>query len=202
MRSTGAPKRISITLWFHLSLDALWIINGVLFVALLFATGQWMRVVPTSWEVLPNALSAAIQYASVDWPTENGWVNYNSLQQLAYFTTIFLAVPLAIITGIRMSPAWTTRWKRASAMFPIEWARRVHLPLMFYFLLFTIAHVSLVLATGALRNLNHMYGSNDGTSWVGTSIFAASALVMTAAWLLARPILLRPIASLTGTVSR
>ena len=62
----------------------------------LFVTGQWMRIVPTSWDVFPNAVSAALQYVSLDWPTENGWVNYNALQLLAYFTTVFIAAPLAI----------------------------------------------------------------------------------------------------------
>ena len=63
-------------------------------------------IVPTSWEVFPNAISAALQYASLDWPTENGWVNYNSLQQLAYFATVFIAAPLAVVTGVRMSGIW------------------------------------------------------------------------------------------------
>ncbi|MEV8782014.1 hypothetical protein AB0082_26795, partial [Klebsiella pneumoniae] len=70
-------RRISLALWFHQAIDVLWIANGVIYIVLLFATGQWMRVVPTSWEVFPNAVSAALQYASLDWPTENGWVNYN-----------------------------------------------------------------------------------------------------------------------------
>jgi hypothetical protein len=64
-------------------------------------------------------------------------------------------------------------------------------------------HVFLVLATGALRNLNHMYGgSDDEASWFGFWVFAASVAVMVAAWFLARPIFLRPIASLMGKVSR
>jgi hypothetical protein len=58
------------------------------------------------------------------------------------------------------------------------------------------------LATGALRNLNHMYASRDDGSWVGFWIFAASLAVMIAAWFLARPLFLRPVASLTGKVSR
>ena len=95
--------KVSLTIWFHQSLDLLWIVNGAVFVVLLFATGQWMRIVPTSWEVFPNAVSAALQYVSLDWPTENGWVNYNALQQIAYFSTVFLAAPLAIVTGFRMS---------------------------------------------------------------------------------------------------
>jgi thiosulfate reductase cytochrome b subunit len=95
-----------LNLWFHVSLNALWVLNGVVFFILIFATGQWMRLVPTSWDVFPNALSAALQYALLNWPVENGWVNYNSLQLLAYFTTAFIAAPLSLITGLRMSGAW------------------------------------------------------------------------------------------------
>ena len=99
-------RKISLNLWFHQSLDILWLVNGALFVVLLFVTGQWMRIVPTTWEVFPNALSALLQYVSLDWPTENGWVNYNALQQIAYFATVFIAAPLAAITGVRMSGLW------------------------------------------------------------------------------------------------
>ena len=102
----NAKGKVSLTIWFHQSLDILWLINGVVFIVLLFVTGQWMRVIPTSWEVFPNAISAVLQYISLDWPTENGWVNYNSIQQLTYFLTIFIAAPLAAVTGFRMSGMW------------------------------------------------------------------------------------------------
>ncbi|MET4705187.1 hypothetical protein [Frigoribacterium sp. UYMn621] len=200
--SARPPKRISLDLWFHLSLDVLWMVNGILFIVLLFATAQWVRLVPTSWEVVPNALSTALQYASLNWPTENGWVNYNSLQLLAYFSIVFVAAPLAIITGVRMSPLWPDTAERAGRVFPIELARAVHYPVMLYFVLFAIAHVTLVLATGALRNLNHMYAARDETSWVGFALFAASAVAMVAAWIFARPVILRPIAALTGKLNR
>ncbi|WP_440709072.1 cytochrome b/b6 domain-containing protein [Herbiconiux sp. YIM B11900] len=203
------PKRkISITLWFHQSLDILWVLCGVVFVVLLFSTGQWMRVVPTSWEVFPNALSAAVQYLSLQWPTENGWVNYNSLQVLAYFTTIFVAAPLAALSGVRMSGLWPTNAPRLNKVYPIEWARAIHFPVMLYFVGFIIVHVALVFATGALRNLNHMYaaqGSTDPTAftanWTGFLIFAVSLLAIVAAWFAARPLILASIARAFGRVS-
>jgi hypothetical protein len=73
---------------------------------------------------------------------------------------------------------------------------------MIYFVAFIAVHVFLVLATGALRNLNHMYGVRDDDGWFGFWVFLASVAVMAAAWFLARPIFLRPIASLMGKVSR
>lgn len=196
------PKKISINLWLHQSLDILWLVNGALFVVLLIATGQWMRVVPTSWEVFPNALSAILQYASLDWPTENGWVNYNSLQVLAYFATIFIAAPLAALTGLRMSEAWPNKAKKLSKIYPVEVARAIHLPVMFYFVGFIIVHVALVLSTGALRNLNHMYGGQDAVNWYGFWIFFVSLVVIVGGWFAARPLILAPIASLFGKVSR
>ncbi len=201
-RTRNSPKKISLDLWFHISIDVLWVINGVVFFVLLFLTGQWMRIVPTSWEVFPNALSTAIQYASLSWPTDNGWVNYNSLQVLAYFVTVFIATPLAIITGVRMSPLWPRDAGRLNKAYPIEWARAIHFPVMLYFVLFIIVHVALVFATGILRNLNHMYAMRDDESWWGLWIFAASVVVMIGAWLAARPIILRPIAQLTGKVTK
>jgi len=202
IRTKGTPRKISLDLWFHLSLDTMWVMNGVVFVVLLFVTGQWMRLVPTSWDVLPNAWSAAIQYASLQWPTENGWVNYNSLQQLAYFTIVFVAAPLAIITGIRLSNAWPGPKARISRIYPLALARAVHLPVMFFFVLFVIVHITLVLATGALRNLNHMYAANDGDGWAGLIIFAVSLVLIVAGWIFAKPVFLQPVASISGKVTR
>jgi thiosulfate reductase cytochrome b subunit len=201
VRTKNPPKKISLDLWFHLVLDALWVLNGAVFLVLLLATGQWMRIVPTGWDVFPNALSAALQYASLDWPVENGWVNYNSLQLLTYFAMVFLAAPAALLTGLRMSAAWPRRAGLLNRLFPIEAARAVHFPVMVCFVVFTIVHVVLVLATGALRNLNHMYAARDDGGWTGFWIFAASVAVTAAAWVLARPLFLRPVAALHGSVT-
>ena len=199
IRTKGSPTKISLHLWFHLSLAALWVLNGIVFLILLFPTGQWMRIVPLKWDVFPNAISVAIQYASLNWPTENGWGNYNSLQLLA---TVFIAAPLAFITGVRMSGAWPKNAATLNRIYPIEVARAIHFPVMLYYVLFIIVHVTLVLATGALRNLNHMYGGSDAENWLGFWIFAASLVAMIAAWIAARPLLLRPVAALTGSVTR
>jgi thiosulfate reductase cytochrome b subunit len=202
IRTKTPPTKIGLTLWLHLSLDTLWVLNGILFYILIFATGQWMRIVPLHWDIVPNALSTAIQYASLYWPTENGWENYNALQTLSYFAIVFIAAPLAIITGLRMSPAWSKRFGRINRVYPIEVARALHFPTMIFFVLFIVVHVILVLATGALRNLNHMYWASSSENWFGFGIFAASLVVMIVAWVAASPVVLRSLAALTGKVSR
>lgn len=202
IRTKNPPKKISLDLWLHLSLGALFTINGAGFYILLFFTGQWKRLIPTSWDVFPNAVSTAVQYMSLNWPAEHGWSSYNALQLLAYFGTVFIAAPLAIVTGVRMSGAWPVGAKQLNRLYPIEVARAVHFPVMLYFVAFITVHVTLVLATGARNNLNHMYAMRDDNSWVGFGIFAASLVVITVAWVAAQPLFLRPIALLGGSLSR
>jgi hypothetical protein len=121
---------------------------------------------------------------------------------LAYFVTLFIAAPLAIVTGLRLSPVWSKDDTWITRAYPIGIARAIHFPVMLYFVLFITVHVTLVMATGALRNLNHMYATRDDDSWVGLWIFMISLLIMIVAWVAARPVVLRAIASLTGKVSR
>lgn len=200
--SGAKPKKVSLTQWLHQSLDVFWLVNGLIFVVLLIVTDHWMRIVPTSWDIFPNMLSGAIQYASLDWPTENGWVHYNALQVMAYFVTVFIAAPLAIISGIRISTWWPDQNARLNKIYPVEVARAIHFPVMLYFVVFTIAHVFLVFFTGALRNLNHMYTSRDVVDWWGLVIFLASLLVIAGAWFLTQPLFMRPVAAKTGQVSK
>jgi len=194
-------KKISINLWLHTSLDVVWVVNGVLFVIMLFVSGHWMRIIPTSWEVFPNALSAMLQYMTLDWPVENGWVNYNSLQQLMYFTIIFIAAPLAIITGVRMSEWWPERAVKLNKAYPAPLARALHFPTMLFFVLFILVHVFLVFSTGALKNLNHMFAGIEVVNWTGFWLFALAIFLTAAGWFAMRPLVLAPIASLFGKVS-
>jgi thiosulfate reductase cytochrome b subunit len=106
----GPRHSIGLARWWHFTFDLLWLLNGAIFYVLLFSTGQWHRIVPQSWTVFPNALSTAIQYASLNFPTNEGFTEYNGLQILAYFITVFVAAPLALITGLLQAPAVAARF--------------------------------------------------------------------------------------------
>ncbi len=187
----GLRHSIGLARWWHLSVDALWLINGVVFYLLLFATGRWQRLVPTSWDVFPNALSTLVQYLSLNWPAERGWVAYNGLQLIAYFITVFIAAPLALITGLGMSPALSTRFRRISKVFSIQTARSLHFLVLVWFLIFMVLHVTFVFTTGLLINLNHIYAGRTDDSWVGFWVFAASMVVVVAGWVAATPFTIR-----------
>lgn len=198
----NSPKKVSLHQWLHQSLDVLWVANGLIFVVLLAVTGHWMRIVPTSLDVFPNMLSTLLQYASLDWPTENGWVHYNALQMVAYFLIVYVAAPLAVASGLRMSTWWPTEAKIMNQIYPAKVARKVHFPVMLFFVAFTIVHVFLVFFTGALRNLNHMYTSKDAVDWWGLVIFMISVAVIAAGWFLTKPVFAMPLANRMGTVTK
>jgi methionine sulfoxide reductase catalytic subunit len=187
----GLRHSIGLARWWHLGVDALWLLNGSIFYVLLFATDHWQRLVPTSWDVFPNALSVLIQYLSLDWPTNHGWTAYNGLQLIAYFITVFIAAPLALITGLGMSPALSTRFKRISKLFSIQAARSLHFLVLVWFLVFILLHVSLVFTTGLLANLNHVYPGRTGNGWTGFWLFVASMVVVAIGWVVATPLTIR-----------
>ena len=169
----------------------LWLANGAIFYILLFTTGQWHRIIPTTWKVFPSAASVLIQYLSLHWPTETGWTAYNSLQLLAYFVTVFVAAPLALISGLGMSPALSTRIKAVSRRLSIQVARSLHFLVLCWFLLFIVVHVTLVFTTGLLRNLNHIYADRNDASWVGFGVFCFVMALIIVAWVAATPFTLR-----------
>jgi methionine sulfoxide reductase catalytic subunit len=183
----GLRHSIGLARWWHLTVDLLWLVNGIIFYALIFATPQWRRIVPTSWDVFPNALSALIQYMSLDFPANHGWVAYNSLQLLAYFITVFVAAPMAMITGLGMSPALSTRFHRFSKVLSIQLARSVHALVMVWFVVFIVMHVTMVFITGALRNLNTMFAARDSNGWLGFAMFAVAMTIVLATWFAASP---------------
>lgn len=67
-----------------------WTVTGVLYVGGLLFTGEWTRLVPTSWAIVPQAWDAFLTYAQLQIPHAEG---YNALQQLTYFGVVLLLSP-------------------------------------------------------------------------------------------------------------
>jgi thiosulfate reductase cytochrome b subunit len=187
----GIRHSIGLARWWHLGMDTLFVLNGAVFYILLFTTGQWQRLVPTSWDYIPNAASVALQYLSLQWPAEHGWMAYNALQLIAYFITVFIAAPAAILTGLGMSPALSTRFRWVSSLLSIQAARSLHFLVMVWFVLFIIGHVGLVFTTGMRTNLNYMFAARNDASWAGFWVFAAAMVIVVVAWVGATPFTLK-----------
>ena len=90
---------------------------------------------------------------------------------------MFVAAPRALITGLGISPALSTRFKRVSTIFSIQTARSLHFLVLVWFLVFIVIHVFFVFTTGLLVNLNHIHAGRDDQSWIGFWLFAVAMVV-------------------------
>src|SRR5690606_27450693 len=115
------------------------------------------------------------------------WTSFNALQVLAYFAVIFIAAPVAALTGFRMSPVWNPEW-RLSRIYPVSAARFLHFPTMVFIAGFTVVHIALVLSTGMRLNMNTMYAATGpgSESWWGPAVFLLVFILAIGAWLVAR----------------
>ncbi|HJT70584.1 MAG TPA: molybdopterin-dependent oxidoreductase [Terriglobales bacterium] len=163
------------------------IITGILFIIMLFDTEQWRRIVPTSPTVLLQAWNTFVHYATLHLPPEpNGFYGYNALQQIAYFTVVFVFGPLAIATGIAMSPAVVNRFQWYPRIFGgRQSARSIHFLNMLGFLSFLVVHVTLVVMTGFARNMNHIVMGTDDQNPAGIYWGFVGIAVVIVSWIVA-----------------
>jgi sulfoxide reductase catalytic subunit YedY len=178
----GGRHTVGIARHWHFLTVLFWVGNGFTFVALLFATGQWHRLVPMSWHIVPAAWAVFVHYATLHLPPEpDGFVRYNPLQQLSYFAVVFVLAPCAILTGPSMSPALTNRFK----WYPFlpgnrQIGRSLHFLVMCAFVLFIAMHVAMVALTGLVRNMNHIVMGTDDANPVGVwlGLFALAVVIL------------------------
>jgi sulfoxide reductase catalytic subunit YedY len=187
----GLRHSIGLARWWHFSVNLLWTLNGIAFYALIFWTGQWLRLVPVTWEVFPNALSTAVQYASLNFPVDHSWTRYNALQQLSYFITVFVAAPVSIATGLLQSPAISNRLGWTGRVLNRQVARSIHFISFSWFVLFILAHGIMVFVTSLRANTNHMFAGVESNSWVGLLPFIVAMGVVGVAWAVASPVTIR-----------
>ncbi len=166
------------------------LLNGLFFVVLLFCTDQWIRLVPTSWDIVPQAWNAFAHYATFHLPVEpDGFYYYNPLQQLAYFSVVFVMAPLSLLTGMAMSPALDNRFPWFPKLFGgRQAARSFHFLLLAGYLGFIVIHVSLVVATGFARNMNHIVLGTDQQTRAGMIIGLVAIGGIVLSWAIAHVI--------------
>jgi DMSO/TMAO reductase YedYZ molybdopterin-dependent catalytic subunit/thiosulfate reductase cytochrome b subunit len=159
----GYRHTIGIARVWHFLTVPFFILNGIIFIFLLFYTNQWLRLVPTSWQILPDSWNVFVHYATFHFPIEpNGFYHFNALQKLSYFAVVFILAPLAMLTGLAMSPAITNRFHWYPRLFGNrQSARSIHFLVMAAYVVFIIIHVGLVAATGLVRNMNHITLGTD-----------------------------------------
>jgi DMSO/TMAO reductase YedYZ molybdopterin-dependent catalytic subunit/thiosulfate reductase cytochrome b subunit len=159
-------KNLGLGRHWHFFSMIFWFANGVAYYILLFTSGEWIRLVPTSWSIFPEAFSIALKYASFQLPPEPIGSIYNSLQQLTYFGVVFLLGPFMIATGAAMSPAIAARFPWYQKIFRgRQVARSLHFLGMLAFVLFIIIHITMVTVERFPENMgNIVLGNGEGVS--------------------------------------
>ena len=164
--------------------------TGIVFVAMLLGSGQWRRLAPESPRALVEAWSTWVHYATFHMPPEpNGFYRYNALQQLAYFAVVFLLGPLAIFTGMAMSPAAVNRFPWYARLFGgRQAARSIHFLVLASFVGFLAVHVALVVLAGFARNMNHIVLGTDDPGRLGLILGLVGIGLVFLSWVVAHHI--------------
>jgi len=153
----GGRHSLGIGRHWHFFSVILWVTNGVVYVALLFLTGNWQRLLPTSWTIFPAAWRTFRTYASFHIPPLSEFHPYDPLQQLTYAAIVFILAPLVIVTGLAMSPAIAGRFPWYPRLFRgRQTARSLHFIFLVAFLVFIIGHVALVMIVHFYSNIDNM----------------------------------------------
>jgi DMSO/TMAO reductase YedYZ molybdopterin-dependent catalytic subunit/thiosulfate reductase cytochrome b subunit len=165
----GGRHTVGLARHWHFLLALLWTANGLIFVTLLVATGQWRRIVPHSWSIVSEAAAIFVHYATFHLPAEpDGFYQYNALQHLAYFAVVFVLPSLSILTGLAMSLAIDNRFQWYPRLFGgRQSARSIHFLLLLGYLGFITVHVAMVVVTGLARNTDHIVMGTDETGLPG-----------------------------------
>jgi sulfoxide reductase catalytic subunit YedY len=157
-----------------------WILNGVIYVILLFATGEWVRLIPTSWTIFPHAWDSLLTYLTLHIPPHSEFTPYEPLQQLAYAAVVFLLAPFLIVTGAAQSPAIEGRFPWYVKLFGgRQTARSLHFLGMLGFVAFTLVHTLLVFLVYAPDNVQNMVmgGGNSLSNLTEASVIGVLALL-------------------------
>lgn len=107
-------------------------------------------------EVAPSHLWEDIKkHAKLDF--HSGDARYNPLQKITYSLVLFGLIPLAILTGLTMSPGMNAAVPWLVDLFGgRQSARSLHFIAAFGFVAFVILHVTLVILAGPINELRSM----------------------------------------------
>jgi sulfoxide reductase catalytic subunit YedY len=166
--------------WHFLTVQ-FWVLTGLVYVALLFATGEWRRIVPQDLSIVPGAINAVGVYLQFRLPA-TGPYGYNDVQQLTYFLVIFVLAPLQIVTGAAMSPAVGGRFPRVARLFGgTQGARTLHFAGLCAFAAFVVVHTAMVLIHGLPRELAVIVLGSEHASHALAIAVAGVGLLLVAA---------------------
>jgi thiosulfate reductase cytochrome b subunit len=139
----------------HFFFGWLFVVNGMVFVAHSLARRHFSRDLlprPDDWRTIATAVREHLTLR-----LNRGSGAYNVVQKLTYLLVILALAPLAVLSGLTLSPAVV-----AAAPWLLDGfggrqsARTVHFVATLLFVAFGVVHVVMVMATGFVNNMRSM----------------------------------------------
>jgi thiosulfate reductase cytochrome b subunit len=138
--------------WFVVVPGAIYLIAGV-------ASGHFRRhFLPRRAELERRALADELfDHLRLRGSRATGGPDYSLLQKTAYCGVVFVALPLAILSGLAMSPAVSAAYPVLTRMFDgFQSARTIHFFTFVALGLFVVVHVLMVIRSGFRRQMRGM----------------------------------------------
>ena len=154
-----AFRDLSLGRRWHFFFAWVFVVNLVAYFALGLANGHLHRdLLPKLKELRPRALlEDVIHHLQLKFPQGEAARHYNPLQKLAYLGVIGFVLPLAVLTGMTMSPG-------LDAIFPWlvdlfggrQSARTLHFIAANLIVLFVLVHLAMVALAGPINEIRSM----------------------------------------------
>ncbi len=149
----------------HFFVAIFWLLNGIIYWVLLFATGEWSTLIPTSWTIFPDAWHAFVTYITFHIPPKSVFTPYDPLQQLAYAFVVFILAPFMLVTAAAMSPSIEARFPwYLKLLGGKQSARSLHFLGLLAFIGFIIVHTALVFYVYPPDNIRNITLGNEQAS--------------------------------------
>jgi thiosulfate reductase cytochrome b subunit len=135
------------------------VVPGALYLLAGVFTGHFrLHVWPRSGDLTPRLLwKDFVSHLRLKIAPATGGPDYGLMQKLAYSGVVFVALPLAVLTGLAMSPRITAAYPFvSSAVGGFQSLRTIHFFAFVALIVFAIVHVALVIASGFKRQMRGM----------------------------------------------
>lgn len=143
----------------HLSVAWLFVIATLFYFAASLANRHFRRdLLPSRAELKPGHLWQDVKdHLRLRFHPSDGSAHYNVLQKLTYGLVVFVLLPVVILTGLTMSPAFNAAWPWMLDLFGgRQSARSIHFICAAGFALFILVHLLLVLLAGPVNEIRSM----------------------------------------------
>jgi thiosulfate reductase cytochrome b subunit len=151
------PRWLAMGRLWHFAFAWLFVANGILYAAYTFGSRHLTRDLVPSAADLRDVPREVVTHARLRFPKGDAARRYNALQKLAYLGVVFVLGPLAVLTGLTMSPAINAAFPELLWLFGgRQSARTIHFLCAFGFVLFFVVHIAMVVLSGTWNNLRAM----------------------------------------------